>query len=43
MVLQRGNSIFPEGFFKNARIENLNLVVSAFTEDKKWGQDMLTE
>jgi hypothetical protein len=23
MVLQRENSIFPEGFFKNARIENL--------------------
>lgn len=22
MVLQRENSIFPEGFFKNARIEN---------------------
>lgn len=24
MVLQRENSIFPEGFFKNARIENLS-------------------
>jgi hypothetical protein len=24
MVLQRENSIFPEGFFKDARIENLS-------------------
>jgi len=24
MVIQRENSIFPEGFFKNAKIENLS-------------------
>lgn len=27
MVLQRENSIFPEGFFKDAKIENLTEVI----------------